>query len=706
MSSQAYSDQPDILPNPSTFDMKSFQSRGRRLAKRLFDFIMALIGLILLLPVFIYVAVLIKRDSPGPIFFWGPRMGKSGKPFKMLKFRTMYERIESYQGPPVTASGDSRITPLGQWLRDTKINELPQLWNVLIGEMSLVGPRPEDVNISKSWPKDAFEEILSVSPGVTSPASILYHDEEKLLSNTNVMGDYLKGILPNKLRLDRLYVRHGSFFSDLDAIFWTIAVIIPRVANTKIPEGYLFAGPISRFIHRYVNWFIMDLVISFMIFVAVNFMWGIGASISPSLEVFAFPFIFTLLFTIINSFIGLNRVYWSQATIDDAIALLVSTGISTTLVWITNYLRYFYEWLPFSPLPTNMIIVMGLVTGAGFIATRYRLRLLTSLATRWLNWRQEASRVGERLLIVGLGDGNKIAHYLLKQRTFRTAFSIVGVVDNDNPSQHGMRVSGSWLLGGISDIPDLIEKYDIGMVLSTIPHSNPENEIILEFCQLSRTRLIFLDDLLSMVDRQVTRPLGKIDSQLWFDGRLEFKAMHDVLTGLPNRSLFQDRVQHAFLHAKRYKTQPGLVFIEFEEIANIADLLGDKASGVLIKELVDRLISCKRESDTLARFGFDKFSLLLENVPGDQEMNIVVNRLKSVLSKPLDVDGESYSLTPTIGACVCQETCGAFDTPGKVEIARCYGCAMSKGIVKKPETQPVAEVAVTGEVEDVDVSRL
>ena len=141
-----------------------------------------------------------------------------------------------------------------------------------------------------------------------------------------------------------------------------------------------------------------------------------------------------------------------------------------------------------------------------------------------------------------MGDGNKIAHYLLKQRTFRTAFSIVGVVDNENPSQHGMRVSGSWMLGGISDIPDLIERYDIGVVLSTIPHHKPENEHILEFCQLSRTRLIFLDDLLSMVDSQVTRPLGKVDSQLWLDGRLEFKAMHDLLTGLPNRSLFQDRV--------------------------------------------------------------------------------------------------------------------------------------------------------------------
>lgn len=685
MSSQVYSNQSEFLRNLQSLDFNVFYLKARKWAKRAFDFIMALIGLIILAPVFAYVSILIKRDSPGPIFFWGSRMGKGGKPFKMLKFRTMYERKESYQGPPVTADGDSRITPLGHWLRDTKINELPQLWNVLIGEMSLVGPRPEDVEISKTWPKDAFEEILSISPGVTSPASILYHDEEKLLSNANVMGDYFKGILPNKLRLDRLYVRHCSFFSDLDAIFWTIAIIIPRVSNTKIPEGYLFAGPISRFIHRYVNWFLVDLLISVSVSYVASFIWGTSEQLILTMEALAFPFILTILFTGLNSLIGLNRVFWSQATIDDAIGLLVSSAIATTLIWILNYLRYFYQWLLFSPLPTNMIIVIGIVTGFGFFATRYRFRLLTSLATRWLNWRQEASRVGERVLIVGLGDGNKIAQYLLKQKIFRTAFSVVGVVDNNNPSQHGMRVSGSWMLGGISDIPTLIERYDVGMVLSTIPHHNSENEHILELCQLSQTRFIFLDDLMSMVDRQVTRPLGKIDSQSLLDGRLEFKAMHDILTGLPNRSLLQDRLKHAIAHAKRYRTQPALIFVEFEEIVNITDMLGDKIGGKVLKDLVRRLSNCKRESDTLARFGFDKFALLLDNVPGEQEAEVITQRIIAAMLEPFEINENKLLMRPKIGVCMCHMTCGAFDTPEKVEIARCYGCAMSNGILKRNE---------------------
>jgi len=685
MSSQAYSKESEFQQSVRSVDFNSVYSKGRKLAKRAFDIVMSLIGLIILAPVFVYVAILIKRDSPGPVFFWGSRMGRGGKPFKMLKFRTMYERIESYQGPPVTANGDARITPLGQWLRDTKINELPQLWNVLIGEMSLVGPRPEDVEISRSWPQDAFDEILSVSPGVTSPASILYHDEEKLLSNTNVMGDYLKGILPNKLRLDRLYVRHCSFFSDLDAIFWTIAIIIPRVSNTKIPEGYLFAGPISRLIHRYINWFLIDLLIASFVAYIASFTWKSTEPLTLTTEAMVVPFILTILFTGINSLIGLNRVFWSQATLDDALGLLVSSGIATTLIWVLNYMRYFYEWLPFSPLPTNMIIFIGIVAGFGFISARYRLRLLTTLATRWLNWRQESSRVGERVLIVGLGDGNRIAHYLLKQRTFRTAFSVVGVVDNNNPSQHGMRVSGSWMLGGISDIPDLIKRHDIGLILSTVPARSPENEHILEFCQLAQIKLIFLDDLMSMVNRQVTRPLGKIDAQSLFDGRLEFKAMHDILTGLPNRSLLQDRLKHSIAHAKRYKTQPALVFVEFEEIAKINETFGEKVSGKALKDVVSRLSSCKRESDTLARFGFDKFALLLENVPGEQEMAIIMQRISNAMLEPLNVNGNQLLMMPKIGVCMCQMTCGAFDVPNTVEIARCYGCAMSKGINRESE---------------------
>ena len=171
------------------------------------DIFIASVGLIFLSPLFVFIAIKIKRDSPGPVFYRGPRVGKDGVPFKILKFRTMYENSASYQGPRITGENDSRVTKVGSWLRETKLNELPQLWNVLTGDMSLVGPRPEDPEIAKTWPQELRREILSIRPGITSPASVLFRDEETMLSSDFLMETYLGAIQPNKLRLDQLYVR-------------------------------------------------------------------------------------------------------------------------------------------------------------------------------------------------------------------------------------------------------------------------------------------------------------------------------------------------------------------------------------------------------------------------------------------------------------------------------------------------------------------
>ena len=686
MSSQVYSNRSEFVHRLQSFKLDFVYQMGRKIVKRGFDFIMALIGLIILSPVFAYVSILIKRDSPGPVFFWGTRMGRNGKPFRILKFRTMYETPESYQGPPVTADKDNRITPLGHWLRDTKINELPQLWNVLVGEMSLVGPRPEDAKIAKTWPEDAFEEVLSVRPGITSPTSVLYHDEEKMLSNDNLMGDYLRRILPDKIRLDRLYVRNHSFFSDLDAIFWTIAIIIPQLSKAKIPEGYLFAGPISRLIHRYVSWFVIDFLVALVVVNMGSLLWSIGgpAHFGPE-YLMVIALILALLFNGFNALIGLDRVLWSEATMDDAIRLTISSGFMTGVIWAVNYLQSIYHRLSLPLLPTRMIVFTGVVAGFGFLSVRYRLRLLSTIARRWVDWRQGASNVGERVLIIGSGEGSRIANYLLKRRIFRTAFSIVGVVDNNNPSQHGMRVRGNWILGGFKDIPALIERFDIGMILSTIPLHEPENEHLLEICQIPRTRLIFLDDLLSMTDRQMTRPRSQVDSQLWANGRLEYRAMHDVVTGLPNRYLLQDRIQYSLARAKRYGSQPTIVFVETSEIIKINEIFGQKISNKLLKNLAERLDGCKRESDTLARFGFDKFAFLLENVPSEREVEVIMQRIRSTLAKPIQVDGQEFLLDAQVDCCLCQGTCSVAVRPESVEIAQCYDCVMSNIVENRKE---------------------
>ena len=234
-----------IKPVLGNFSSRT-QTRSGDYLKRLIDGLVSGLLLLFLSPLFLYLAWRIKRDSPGPVFYRGLRTGKAGKEFNILKLRTMYEIPESYQGTQITAQDDPRITRVGRRLRDTKLNELPQLWNVFKGEMSLVGPRPEVPLIVEDWPEDARNEILSVRPGITSPASVLYYDEENRLSFGQVMQIYLDDVLPSKLRLDQLYIRYRSFLGDLDILFYTLLVLLPRFNKSSPPEENLLVGAYQR----------------------------------------------------------------------------------------------------------------------------------------------------------------------------------------------------------------------------------------------------------------------------------------------------------------------------------------------------------------------------------------------------------------------------------------------------------------------------
>ena len=148
--------------------------------KRPLDIFSSFVGLLIMLPIFGVIAVAIKRDSEGPVLFAGERIGRGGKAFKILKFRTMSDTLEAHDGPRITAQDDPRITRLGRFLRDSKLNELPQLINVLKGEMSLVGPRPEDPTFVDHYSEEQ-REVLSVRPGITSLASVIFAETSALI---------------------------------------------------------------------------------------------------------------------------------------------------------------------------------------------------------------------------------------------------------------------------------------------------------------------------------------------------------------------------------------------------------------------------------------------------------------------------------------------------------------------------------------------
>ena len=195
--------------------------------KRFFDIMSALTGLVLFSPMFILLSVLIKFNSHGPIFYKGLRVGKGGKLFRMYKYRTMVANAESIGGPS-TSDADCRLTSVGLFLRKFKLDELPQLINVLKGEMSLVGPRPEVKQYTDMY-NDDEKAILSVRPGITDWASLANPDEGAVLAKYDDPDKaYEEVIRPEKIRLQLKYVRERSFLKDLQIIFSTLKAVVLR----------------------------------------------------------------------------------------------------------------------------------------------------------------------------------------------------------------------------------------------------------------------------------------------------------------------------------------------------------------------------------------------------------------------------------------------------------------------------------------------
>jgi lipopolysaccharide/colanic/teichoic acid biosynthesis glycosyltransferase len=191
---------------------------------RLFDIACSLLGLILLSPLFLVVAVLIKLDSTGPVFHRGMRVGRHERPFRMVKFRTMVVDASAC-GPAITTADDPRITRIGRVLRRTKVDELPQLFNVLAGSMSLVGPRPEDpAMVARYSPQQ--RHLLSIRPGMTSPASLSYRNEEAMLPLNSWERTYLEDVLPQKLAIELDYFARRSFARDVGLIMRTLWALL------------------------------------------------------------------------------------------------------------------------------------------------------------------------------------------------------------------------------------------------------------------------------------------------------------------------------------------------------------------------------------------------------------------------------------------------------------------------------------------------
>ncbi len=194
--------------------------------KRALDFSAALLGLVLASPLLLGAALAIKLDSPGPALYHGPRVGRNGKTFQIHKLRTMVVQSD-VAGPAVTAADDVRVTRVGRALRRTKLDELPQLFNVLTGEMSLVGPRPEHPRYVSHYSEEQ-RRLLDLRPGMTGPATLEFIDEEELLRGGSAESTYITEVMPKKLDLELQYQKRASLARDLWLLVRTALTVARR----------------------------------------------------------------------------------------------------------------------------------------------------------------------------------------------------------------------------------------------------------------------------------------------------------------------------------------------------------------------------------------------------------------------------------------------------------------------------------------------
>lgn len=206
-------------------------SRADLTLKRAFDVVASAVGLSALAPVLGVTAALVKLSSPGPVLFKQERVGQGGTPFVLWKFRSMRSGVD---GPQVTADRDPRITPIGRLMRKTKLDELPELFNVLRGDLSLVGPRPEVARYVALYPPNDRELLQRYRPGITDPATIRFRNEEEILARSaDPERAYREEVLPEKLRLYREYLEQASFLNDFKILAGTLRVILVPSLSAK-----------------------------------------------------------------------------------------------------------------------------------------------------------------------------------------------------------------------------------------------------------------------------------------------------------------------------------------------------------------------------------------------------------------------------------------------------------------------------------------
>jgi FlaA1/EpsC-like NDP-sugar epimerase/lipopolysaccharide/colanic/teichoic acid biosynthesis glycosyltransferase len=449
--------------------------------------LLSLVGLLIFLPLFPLIGMLIKLDSEGPVFYLCDRIGKDRKPFKMFKFRTMYETSTSVGGS-ISPQGDPRVTPVGRFLRRTKLNEVPQLLNVLKGEMTFVGPRPEAPDLAVLYPFSA-QEIFTVKPGLVGPNQILGRNEEEWYpSHVDPQQYYIDNILPQKLPLDLAYIRGSSFMKDM---------------------LYIFLG-VKETLFKAITWQLVlqnrsqiYLLVSDILAVVLSFGF---AYVIKSVETSA-PMSRIALLQFLPIIIGLR------------VACFFAFGLYSTLIRYLSYADIFAVW---KAVTTGSFLLMGgaflfhlSALSQSFLLLDWlcltillsSLRFVLRLLREWQRGGREHTR-RRRVLIFGAGDAGSLAYQALMAETERS-YEVIGFLDDD-PTKRHKTLHGKKVLGNRFNLEMVVKLYQIREIFLALP-SAPAHEIaqIQNTCEQARVPYRVFPTLKESLVHGVTAPAAR-----------------------------------------------------------------------------------------------------------------------------------------------------------------------------------------------------
>jgi len=443
--------------------------------KRLVDVVAAALGLVLLSPVLALVALAVWLGSGTPVLYRQQRVGRGFQSFWLYKFRTMQVHAEA-AGPGVTVANDPRVTRLGRILRSTKLDELPQLFNVLKGDMSLVGPRPELGRYVRLF-RDAYREILQVRPGVTDLASIAYRHESGLLKgDDDPEATYVRSILPDKLRLARMSIRHSSFGHDLGVVFETLIVLF--YPGQLIERVYQRAAR-----HRAAVAMILQVgIAAAAAFAALQIRFdGAPPASETRLVLAALPF---LLIVRIFWFLvfRLHRDIWQYVGLPDLRRLVASVSLGTLtfglLLWPLGLAGY----------PRSILLLDALLCVTGLSALRIVRRSHHELRGRAAHAR--------RVLVVGVDDST--------DRVVRGLASlgrrVEGMVGTSGATT-GLRINDVPILGSLDDLDEILRAHDPDEILVVAGALPPERrKDVIHRCRISGRPVKVIPDMGHLID--------------------------------------------------------------------------------------------------------------------------------------------------------------------------------------------------------------